>query len=166
MADGYLFFMAFLPTDIHHSPPTQISFPISILASNLKVNLFPNQNPFILKRKKIIILGAAGRDFHNFNTYYRDQEVFEVVAFTAAQIPDIDDRRYPAVLAGSLYPMGIPIYDEKDLPQLIEELEVEECVFSYSDVSYDYVMRLSAVVNAAGANFLLLGTKATMLKKQ
>ncbi len=117
-----------------------------------------------MKRKRIIILGAAGRDFHNFNIYYRGKEKYEVVAFTAAQIPDIDDRRYPPELSGDLYPDGIPIYDEKDLPRLIKELEVEECVFSYSDVSYDHVMHLSALVNATGANFLMLGTNATMLK--
>jgi predicted GTPase len=117
-----------------------------------------------MNRKKVIILGAAGRDFHNFNTYYRDQQQYEVVAFTAAQIPDIDDRKYPAELAGRLYPEGIPIYDEKNLQQLIKDLEVEDCVFAYSDVSYDHVMHLSALVNAAGANFVLLGTTSTMLK--
>jgi predicted GTPase len=116
------------------------------------------------ERKKIIILGAAGRDFHNFNTYYRDQVQYEVVAFTATQIPNIEGRTYPPELAGTLYPEGIPIFPEDQLPELIRKYEVEDCVFSYSDVSYDYVMRLSAVVNTAGANFVLLGTKATMLK--
>lgn len=116
------------------------------------------------ERKKIIILGAAGRDFHNFNTCYRDKVQYEVVAFTATQIPDIEDRYYPAELAGTLYPDGIPIFPEEKLPELIRKYGVEDCVFSYSDVSYDYVMRLSALVNTAGANFVLLGTKATMLK--
>lgn len=112
----------------------------------------------------MIILGAAGRDFHNFNTYYRDNDTCEVVAFTAAQIPDIDGRRYPAELAGALYPKGIPIYAEEDLPRLIRELDIDECVFAYSDVSYQKVMSLSSIVNAAGANFALLGPKHTMIK--
>lgn len=109
-------------------------------------------------------MGAAGRDFHNFNTVYRNNEGYEVVAFTAAQIPDINDRKYPASLAGTLYPNGIPIYDEKDLTDLIEKLKVDDVVFSYSDVSYDYIMHKSAIVNTAGANFVLLGTKDTSLK--
>ncbi len=117
-----------------------------------------------MKRKNLIIIGAAGRDFHNFNTYYRDQEHYNVVAFTAAQIPDIDDRKYPAELAGSLYPEGIPIYPQEQLPQLIKELDVDECVFAYSDVSYEGVMGISAIVNAAGANFTLLGPKSTSIK--
>ena len=117
-----------------------------------------------MKRKKILIIGAAGRDFHNFNTYYRDVENFEVVAFTAAQIPDIDGRKYPAELAGELYPEGIPIYAEEDLPRLIKELNVDICVFSYSDVKYTKVMAVSAIVNAAGANFVLLGPRDTMIK--
>ncbi len=117
-----------------------------------------------MKKKNVIILGAAGRDFHNFNTYYRDNENYHVVAFTAAQIPDIEGRKYPPELAGKLYPDGIPIFAEEDLPELIRRYEVDECVFSYSDVPYSKVMNLSAVVNAAGANFLLLGPKSTMLK--
>lgn len=117
-----------------------------------------------MKRKNVIIIGAAGRDFHNFNMYYRDNADVNVVAFTAAQIPDIDGRKYPAQLAGSLYPGGIPIYPQDDLQTLIRENDVDECVFSYSDVPYSYVMGISAVVNAAGANFLLLGPNATMLK--
>lgn len=117
-----------------------------------------------MKRKNIIILGAAGRDFHNFNTCYRDDERYRVVAFTANQIPDIEGRKYPASLAGKLYPDGIPIFAEAELPGLIKELKVDECVFSYSDVSYPYVMSLSSVVNAAGADFTLLGTGPTMLK--
>jgi predicted GTPase len=116
-----------------------------------------------MTRKNIIIIGAAGRDFHNFNTYFRDNEEYNVVAFTAAQIPDIDDRKYPAGLAGSLYPNGIPIFSEDQLPSLIEELQVKTCVFSYSDLRYEKVMAISAVVNAAGANFTLLGTNDTMI---
>lgn len=115
-------------------------------------------------RKNVIIIGAAGRDFHNFNAYYRNNEDFNVVAFTAAQIPDIDGRKYPAELAGSLYPDGIPIYSEEELPSLIKELKVHDCAFSYSDITYDKVMSVSAIVNAAGANFVLLGPNDTMLK--
>lgn len=117
-----------------------------------------------MKKKNIIIIGAAGRDFHNFNTFYRDNELYNVVAFTAAQIPDIDDRKYPAELAGSLYPDGIPIYPQDKLAELIKELNVDECVFAYSDVSYQTVMNISAIVNSAGANFTLLGPKNTALK--
>lgn len=109
-------------------------------------------------------MGAAGRDFHNFNTVYRDNESYNVVAFTAAQIPDITDRKYPASLAGKLYPDGIPIFDEKNLEQLIIDLKVDDVVFSYSDVSYEYIMHKSAQVNTAGANFVLLGTKDTSVK--
>jgi predicted GTPase len=115
-------------------------------------------------KKNVIIIGAAGRDFHNFNTYFRDNEMYNVVAFTAAQIPDIDGRKYPSQLAGKLYPDGIPIYAEKDLPHLIKELKADTCVFSYSDVTYSKVMGVSAIVNSAGANFLLLGPKDTMVK--
>lgn len=115
-------------------------------------------------RKNVIIIGAAGRDFHNFNTYFRGNEQYQVVAFTAAQIPDIDGRKYPAALAGELYPEGIPIYAEENLPQLIRDLKADYCVFSYSDVTYNKVMSISAIVNAAGANFMLLGPKDTMVK--
>jgi predicted GTPase len=116
-----------------------------------------------MQRRRVIIIGAAGRDFHNFNTRYRADEGFEVVAFTAAQIPDIDDRGYPPELAGPLYPEGIPIYGEEDLPRLIPELAVDECAFSYSDVSYQQVMRIAALVQAAGASFTLLGPRDTQL---
>lgn len=115
-------------------------------------------------KKNILIIGAAGRDFHNFNTYYRDNEEYNVVAFTATQIPDIDGRKYPKELAGPLYPDGIPIYAQEELEGLIKELAVDECVFSYSDVHYVDVMGVGALVNAAGANFKLLGTKDTMIK--
>lgn len=117
-----------------------------------------------MDKKNVIIIGAAGRDFHNFNTYYRDNDNYRVMAFTAAQIPDIDDRRYPVQLAGNLYPEGIPIYPQDKLAQLIQELDVDECVFAYSDVSYEMVMSIGAIVNAAGANFKLLGPKSTMIK--
>ena len=117
-----------------------------------------------MKRKNIIIIGAAGRDFHNFNTYYRDNKDYNVVAFTAAQIPDIDGRRYPEDLAGSLYPKGIPIFSEADLPELIKKHKVRECVFSYSDVTYQKVMSVSAIVNAAGSDFVILGPASTMIE--
>jgi predicted GTPase len=115
-------------------------------------------------RKKIIIMGAAGRDFHNFNVLFRENKDYEVVAFTATQIPGIEDRKYPAELSGELYPEGIPIYPEEDLPNLIKKHNVEEVVFSYSDVSYPYVMSRSAVVNKSGAHFVLPGTEKTMIK--
>ncbi|MBN1264209.1 MAG: GTPase [Anaerolineales bacterium] len=115
-------------------------------------------------RTKTLIMGAAGRDFHNFNVYFRDNEETEVVAFTATQIPNIDDRKYPAVLAGKLYPDGIPIFPESELTSLIEKYNVEQVVFSYSDVPYTYVMSKAAVVNAAGADFQLMGTNRTMLE--
>lgn len=117
-----------------------------------------------MSRENVIIIGAAGRDFHNFNTYYRDNEKFNVVAFTATQIPDIHGRKYPPELAGKLYPEGIPIYDQSELVDLIKRYDVDTCVLSFSDVSYEYVMNLSSMVNAAGANFSLLGPKHTMLK--
>lgn len=119
-----------------------------------------------METKNVIIIGAAGRDFHNFNTYYRDNDSYKVVAFTAAQIPDIDGRKYPWELAGKLYPEGIPIYSQDELPKLIKELEVDECVFAFSDLSYEDVMGISAVVNAAGADFKLLGPNSTMLKSK
>ncbi len=117
-----------------------------------------------MKKRKVIIIGAAGRDFHNFNTYYRNNEAYEVVAFTAAQIPDIAGRSYPVELAGPLYPKGIPIFEEKDLPKLIKDLNADECVFSYSDITYQKVMRTGAIVEAAGASYTLLGPKDTQVK--
>jgi predicted GTPase len=117
-----------------------------------------------VNKRKVIIIGAAGRDFHNFNTYYRNNGAYEVVAFTAAQIPDIAGRSYPAELAGRFYPKGIPIYDEKDLPKLIKELKADECVFSYSDVTYQRVMATGAIVEAAGASYSMLGPRDTQLK--
>ena len=113
---------------------------------------------------RTLIMGAAGRDFHNFNVYFRDNKDYEVVAFTATQIPNIDDRKYPAVLAGSLYPDGITIYPESELKRLIKDLKVEQVVFAYSDLPYEYVMSKAATVNAAGADFRLMGVSATQLK--
>jgi predicted GTPase len=118
----------------------------------------------VMSKKNVIIIGAAGRDFHNFNTYYRNNDDYHIVAFTAAQIPDIEGRKYPAELSGPLYPDGIPIYAEEDLPKLIKDLDVDYCVFSYSDVSYQHVMSVGAVVNAAGASFVMLGSKYTQIK--
>lgn len=117
-----------------------------------------------MEPRRVIILGAAGRDFHNFNTYYRNNSAFKVVALTATQIPDIDGRKYPAELAGSLYPDGIPIFTESELPQLIKKYNAQECVFSYSDVPYSRVMSTGALVNACGANFVMLGPDDTMIK--
>ncbi len=114
-------------------------------------------------KRRVIIMGAAGRDFHNFNVYFRDNADYEVVAFTATQIPDIAGRTYPKELAGRLYPAGIPIHPEDELAQLIAEHKVDIVVFSYSDVSNQYVMERSALVNAAGADFMLLGPRSTMV---
>ncbi|NOY99473.1 MAG: GTPase [Chloroflexi bacterium] len=113
---------------------------------------------------RTLIMGAAGRDFHNFNTAFRDNKDYEVVAFTATQIPDIEGRTYPPELSGPLYPKGIPIYAEEELPRLIKDLNVDEVVFAYSDVPHEYVMHKAALVNAAGADFRLIGTKATQIK--
>ncbi|MEK6954073.1 MAG: GTP-binding protein, partial [Candidatus Micrarchaeota archaeon] len=114
--------------------------------------------------RRVIIMGAAGRDFHNFNTYFRDNPAYEVVAFTATQIPGIDGRKYPVELAGSRYPNGIPIYPESGLTELVKKLSVDEVVFAYSDVHYSYLMEKATIANAAGANFTLLGPKSTMIK--
>jgi predicted GTPase len=111
-------------------------------------------------------MGAAGRDFHNFNTVFRDDHGYEIVAFTATQIPNIEGRRYPPELAGELYPQGIPIYAESELPRLITELEADQVVFAYSDVSHQYVMDKASIVLAAGADFRLMGGKATMLRSE
>ena len=119
------------------------------------------------KVRNVIIIGAAGRDFHNFNTFFRHNKNYNVVAFTAEQIPGIDDRMYPKELAGEdLYPKGIKIYPESKLAELIKEFDVDDCVFAYSDKPYAYVMGISAIVNAAGANFWLMGPKDTMVKSK
>jgi len=115
-------------------------------------------------KRNVIIIGAAGRDFHNFNTFFRGNESYNVAAFTAAQIPDIAGRKYPASLAGKLYPKGIPIFHQDELEGLIKKYDVDECVFSYSDMPYSGVMALGARVNAAGADFSMMGHKNTSLK--
>ncbi len=117
-----------------------------------------------MKRTRVIIMGAAGRDFHNFNTVFRENEQYEVVAFTATQIPNIEGRKYPQQLAGKLYPNGIPIHPESDLVKLIKDLSVDDVVFSYSDVSHNYVMTKASTVMAAGADFKVLGVRETMIK--
>ena len=114
--------------------------------------------------KKAIIMGAAGRDFHNFNVFFRENEYYQVIGFTATQIPDIEGRKYPAILAGKLYPNGIPIYAEKDLTSLIKDKAVDQVFFSYSDTPHEYVMHKASEVQAAGASFTLLGPDETMIK--
>ena len=117
-----------------------------------------------MARKNILIMGAAGRDFHNFNVFYRDNKDYNVVAFTATQIPNIDGRTYPKQLAGKLYPKGIKIFEEKDLEKLIKKFKVDEVVFSYSDVQFEYVMTKASIVNAMGVSFRLLGADETQVK--
>jgi predicted GTPase len=118
------------------------------------------------KRIVTIIMGAAGRDFHNFNVYFRDNPAYDVAAFTATQIPNIEGRRYPPELAGSLYPEGIPIYAETDLDDLIHRHQVDQVIFAYSDVPHEYVMHKASQVLAAGADFRLMGTGSTMLESR
>ncbi|HNZ12981.1 MAG TPA: cyclic 2,3-diphosphoglycerate synthase [Anaerolineaceae bacterium] len=113
---------------------------------------------------RTLIMGAAGRDFHNFNVYFRDNKEYQVVAFTATQIPNIEGRRYPAALAGSLYPEGIPIYPESELVKLINDLKVEQVIFAYSDVSHETIMHKASLVLATGADFRLMGQKSTQVK--
>jgi predicted GTPase len=117
-----------------------------------------------MKSDKVVIMGAAGRDFHNFNVYFRDNPAYQVVAFTATQIPNIAERRYPSTLAGALYPNGIPIFPESDLPQLVQEHRINQVIFAYSDISHETVMHRASLVLATGADFRLLGPRATMLK--
>lgn len=119
-----------------------------------------------MKKQRILVLGAAGRDFHNFNVVYRDNPDFEVIAFTATQIPGISGRKYPSVLSGKLYPKGIPILDELGLEKIIKQRKIDECVLSYSDLSYNTVMGLASRVISAGAKFSLLGVEQTMLKSR
>ena len=119
-----------------------------------------------MSRTRILIMGAAGRDFHNFNTVFRDNDAYEVVAFTATQIPNIEGRAYPPELAGSLYPGGIPIFPEEQLVDLILEHDIDQVVFAYSDVSHQYVMHKASVVLAAGPDFRLMGTKRTMVESR
>jgi len=115
---------------------------------------------------KVIIMGAAGRDFHNFNVFFRNNDAYEVVAFTATQIPGIEGRNYPTELAGASYPKGIPIYPEEQLPKLIKENDIDQVVFAYSDVSHEYVMHKASLVMACGADFRLMGPKSTMVKSK
>lgn len=117
-----------------------------------------------MEKVRVVIMGAAGRDFHNFNVYFRNNDAYEVVAFTATQIPGIEGRTYPTELAGPLYPNGIPIYPEEDLPKLIKEHNVDQCVFAYSDIAHEVVMHKASLVLANGADFRLMGPKTTMLK--
>jgi predicted GTPase len=117
-----------------------------------------------MQKIKVIIMGAAGRDFHNFNVYFRGNDAYEVVAFTATQIPGIEGRSYPTELAGSNYPNGIPIYSEEELAELIKKHDIDQVIFAYSDVSHEYVMHKASSVLANGADFRLMGPKTTMLK--
>jgi predicted GTPase len=119
-----------------------------------------------MQKIKVIIMGAAGRDFHNFNVYFRNNDAYEVVAFTATQIPGIECRNYPVELAGSRYPEGIPIYPEEELPRLMKEHDVDQVVFAYSDVSHEYVMHKASIALANGGDFRLMGPKTTMLKAE
>ena len=119
-----------------------------------------------MQKIKVIIMGAAGRDFHNFNVYFRNNDAYEVVAFTATQIPGIAERGYPPELAGANYPNGIPIYPEEELPNLIKQHDVDQVVFAYSDVPHEYVMHKASMVLANGADFRLMGPKTTMLKAE
>jgi predicted GTPase len=117
-----------------------------------------------MQKIKVIIMGAAGRDFHNFNVYFRNSDAYEVVAFTATQIPGIAERGYPPELAGANYPNGVPIYPEEELPNLIKQHDVDQVVFAYSDVPHEYVMHKASMVLANGADFRLMGLKTTMLE--
>lgn len=118
-----------------------------------------------MTKRNVIIIGSAGRDFHNFNVFFRNNKRYNVVAFTGSQqIPGIAGKKYPPELSGELYPEGIPVYAEEQLPRLIKELNVDDCVFAYTDVSYQHVMRIGAIVNAAGATYMMLGPNDTMLK--
>jgi len=119
-----------------------------------------------MKKNRVVIIGAAGRDFHNFNTIYRNDKNTQVVAFTAAQIPDIAGRKYPPSLAGKFYPKGIPIFDEKDLGKIIKSKKIEECILSYSDLPYSAVMKIGSLVMAAGAKFSMMGASQTMIKSK
>jgi len=117
-----------------------------------------------MSREKVVIMGAAGRDFHNFNVYFRDNQDYEVIAFTAIQIPNIESRTYPPELSGKLYPNGIPIYPESDLPMIVKKFNINKAVFAYSDVSQGYVIKKAIWVLSMGPDFMLMGPKSTMLK--
>lgn len=117
-----------------------------------------------MKKTKVIVMGAAGRDFHNFNVYFRNNDSYEVVAFTATQIPGIEKRNYPPELTGSKYPQGIPIYPEDELPELIKNYDINQVIFAYSDVPHEYVMHKASLAISCGADFRLMGPSATMIK--
>lgn len=136
------------------------------IVDNIKARRILNERGRLKYMDKVIIMGAAGRDFHNFNTYFRDNPDYQVVAFTATQIPDIEGRLYPSKLAGRLYPQGIPIFSEDDLDELIKRYEADQVVFAYSDVSHEYVMHLASQVLACGADFRMMGPKTTMIKSR
>jgi len=118
----------------------------------------------VSRKTRVVIMGAAGRDFHNFNVFFRGNPDYEVVAFTATQIPNIEGRVYPAELAGPDYPGGIPIFPEEELGRLVREKDTDQVIFAYSDVSHEYVMHKASIALAAGADFRLMGPKTTMLK--
>jgi predicted GTPase len=117
-----------------------------------------------MEKTRVLIMGAAGRDFHNFNVYFRKREDYDVVAFTATQIPNIEGRLYPPILSGELYPEGIPIYPEEELTDLIKKFKIDRVIFAYSDVTHEYVMHKASQVMAAGADFWLMGPESTMIK--
>lgn len=119
-----------------------------------------------MEKKRVLIMGAAGRDFHNFNVYFRNNEEFDIICFTATQIPDIEGRKYPKELAGKLYPNGIPIYDEKELSDIIKKDKIDIVVFSYSDIPHVVLMNKASKVMAAGADFMMMGTESTWLKSK
>jgi len=119
-----------------------------------------------MQKIKVVMMGAAGRDFHNFNVYFRNNDAYDVIAFTATQIPGIEGRSYPTELAGAKYPKGIPIFPEKELPKIIKEQNIDQVLFAYSDVSHEYVMHKASEVLANGADFRLMGPKTTMLKSR
>jgi predicted GTPase len=138
---------------------------VLIFGSFMKAKHEGRRRTIVMSRRNVIIIGSAGRDFHNFNVFFRNNKHYNVVGFTGSQqIPGISGKTYPPELSGELYPEGIPIYAEEELPRLIEELSVDDCVFAYSDVSYQHVMHIGAIVNAAGATYMMLGPKDTMLK--
>lgn len=119
-----------------------------------------------MERRKVIIMGAAGRDFHNFNVFFKSNKAYEVVAFTATQIPGIEDRSYPPELSGPLYPKGIPIKPEQELSTLVKKNGVDEVVLAYSDLQHDVVMHKASLVLASGADFVLMGPKSTCIKSK
>ena len=146
------------------SREVRLRLAVSSLVSKRYIIAVVTRRSVSVMRAKVIIMGAAGRDFHNFNVYFRDNANYEVVAFTATQIPNIEGRKYPASLAGKLYPRGIDIYTEKDLTELIKKHGVEQVVFAYSDISHVDLMHKASIVNAAGADFRLMGMNQTALK--